>query len=240
MQKPRFNIFHAVAAAALVLSIPFGKGLSVFWRQFVHGHETPLTAQMIRSGLVAGGMSMGAIALVLFISTLFSERRHDAGERPDLKKAARLVFRMAPAVIVAALGLQLLTAKSIEWIWGIQAADQELVKFFHSPSCSAGLRTHIILSILIQAPIVEECLFRGIMFRGFAHLLPVPASMAISGLVFAVVHVNAASFFGVWFLGVAFAWTYARTHTLLAPILLHIIFNAFNLAVLLMFPELVV
>ena len=151
----------------------------------------------------------------------------------------RLALCVAPAVIAVALGLQLLTAKSIEWIWGIRAADQELVKFFISPFSTTSLKTHIVLSILLQAPIVEECLFRGVMFRGFARSLPLPAAMAISGFIFAVVHLNAASFFGVWFLGVAFAWVYARTRTLLAPIMLHCLFNAFNLILLLMFPELV-
>ena len=233
-------MIHAVAAAVLVIAGLLGRGPAALWRQFVYGYEGPITAQMVKLGLVASGVLMGVIAAVLYVSTLFVKRRTDpATQKPNRLKAAKLAACVAPAVIAVAIGLQLLTAKSIEWIWGIHVADQELVRFFISSSCTTALKVHIVLSILLQAPIVEECLFRGIMFRGFARSLPVPAAMAISGFVFAVVHLNAASFFGVWFLGLAFAWIYARTRTILAPILLHCIFNGFNLVLLLFFPELV-
>ena len=250
MQNSRFNIIHAITATVLVLAIYLCRSPAALWRQFVYGYEHPLTAEMIRLGLVASGVSMGVIAAALFASTLFARRQTElrasgtlASAEPELKpnrlQATRLALCVAPGVIAVAIGLQLLTAKSIEWIWGIHVADQGLVKFFLSPSCTVGLKVHIVLSILLEAPIVEEALFRGVIFRGFARSLPVPSAMAISGFLFAVVHMNAASFFGVWFLGLAFAWIYARTRTILAPILLHGLFNAFNLVLLLFFPELV-
>ena len=56
--------------------------------------------------------------------------------------------------------------------------------------------------------------------------------MAASGFLFALVHVNAASFLPLWFLGCAFAELYRRTGTILAPMTAHALFNAANLALL--------
>ena len=41
-----------------------------------------------------------------------------------------------------------------------------------------------------------------------------------------------------FFLGGFFAWLYARTRTILAPMTAHFVFNALNLVLLLFFPEL--
>ena len=60
--------------------------------------------------------------------------------------------------------------------------------------------------------------------------MPVWGAMLLSGFIFAFVHVNAATFIPLWFLGIAFAWLYVRTGTLLAPMAVHFIFNALNLA----------
>ena len=62
--------------------------------------------------------------------------------------------------------------------------------------------------------------------------------MAASGFVFALVHVNAATFLALWFLGAAFAWLYKRTGSILAPMAAHFLFNLLNLALCLFFPEL--
>ena len=49
----------------------------------------------------------------------------------------------------------------------------------------------------------------------------------------AFIHVNAATLLPLWFLGVAFAWLYWRTGSILAPMLAHFLFNATNLALIL-------
>ena len=56
--------------------------------------------------------------------------------------------------------------------------------------------------------------------------------MALSSAVFAIVHVNAASFVALCFLGCAFAELYRRTGTIIAPMTAHALFNAANLALL--------
>ena len=95
-----------------------------------------------------------------------------------------------------------------------------------------GFRLALGFLVLFEAPLFEEPLFRGVLFRGFAAALPVWAAIALSGVLFAIVHVNAASFLALCFLGCAFAELYRRTGTILAPMTAHALFNAANLALL--------
>ena len=112
----------------------------------------------------------------------------------------------------------------------IDLADQDLVKFITSNALSLRSKAILFVFILIEAPVVEELLFRGVLFGGLTKIMPVWPAMVLSGLVFAVIHVNAATLIPLWFLGIAFAWLYARTGTLLAPMAVHFTFNAINLA----------
>ncbi len=149
-----------------------------------------------------------------------------------LKHAIALAARWSPLIIAIALVLNWLCSAGIEVLTGVQPSDQELVKCFSGDSCPLGIRIVLGLLVLFEAPLMEEPLFRGIIFRGLESSIPTWAAMAVSGFLFAIVHVNAASFIALWFLGIAFAELYRRTGTLLAPMTAHALFNATNLALL--------
>ena len=111
----------------------------------------------------------------------------------------------------------------------IELSDQELVKFITSNALSLRSKALLFLFLLIEAPVLEELLFRGVLFGGLTKIMPIWPAILLSGLVFAVIHINAATLIPLWFLGAAFAWLYARTGTLLAPMAVHFTFNAVNL-----------
>ena len=150
----------------------------------------------------------------------------------NLKSAIAIAARWSPLIIAIALGLNWLCSAGIELLTGVQPSDQELVKCFSGDSCPLGIRIVLGLLVLFEAPLLEEPLFRGIIFRGLQSSIPPWAAMGVSGFLFAIVHVNAASFIALWFLGIAFAELYRRTGTLLAPMTAHALFNATNLALL--------
>ena len=82
----------------------------------------------------------------------------------------------------------------------------------------------------LSAPVVEEIVFRGILWpvareRGWG------ARGAVGvGLFFALIHFNIAALVPLCFLGVFWIWLYERTGDLSAPILSHALFNAANFA----------
>jgi membrane protease YdiL (CAAX protease family) len=59
--------------------------------------------------------------------------------------------------------------------------------------------------------------------------------MLLSGAVFAAVHLHAATFLPLWFLGVAFAWLYWKSGSLFSSMLCHFLFNLVNLIMCLVF-----
>ena len=235
MIRSRYNLVHAFAATAVLLFVIFAQGFATFWRQFIHGIDLEFTPMALLQTFAATAVLFGALCLVLWLSTLWTGNRpHPQGSKDakDLKNAVALAARWAPPIIAIAIGLNWLCSAGIEWITGIHPSDQELVKCFTGDTCPLGIRLALGLLVLFEAPLLEEPLFRGIIFRGFATVLPEWAAMALTGFLFAIVHVNAASFVALWFLGIAFAELYRRTGTLLAPMTAHALFNAANLVLL--------
>jgi ABC-2 type transport system permease protein len=87
-----------------------------------------------------------------------------------------------------------------------------------------GLLWFALLGV-VAAPIFEEFIFRGLIFSGLRRSLPLAASLLLSAGIFALVH-PPPSVIPVFLLGVAAAVAYERTRALLAPMLVHGLYNA--------------
>jgi ABC-2 type transport system permease protein len=83
---------------------------------------------------------------------------------------------------------------------------------------------------VIAAPLFEELLFRGILYRGFRRSLDTRTAVFASALVFAIIH-PALSFVPVFAMAVCAATVFELTGTLLAPILTHMIYNGIVIAI---------
>lgn len=83
----------------------------------------------------------------------------------------------------------------------------------------------MIVMAVIMAPIFEEIVFRGIIQKGLINKGTKPGvAIAISSIVFGLVHGNPWQFVGAVLLGSVLGFVYYKTKSLLLPILLH----AFN------------
>ena len=83
----------------------------------------------------------------------------------------------------------------------------------------------IILAVVI-APITEEIFYRGFMFGGFAKRWGVPPAALLSGLIFAVAHIDVGSIIPFTIIGVVFALVYYRSRNLFSAWGAHVLFNA--------------
>ena len=241
MRNSRYTLWHAVAASLVLLAMILSQGFAFFWRQFVYGLNMVMTPEVLSANLQISTTLFGGLLLVLWISSLFCPRPDPRTPPPswgDRLRGIRLALVWIVPATVLALALNWLNAHAIEWITHVKPADQELVRCFTDGHYSPGLRAVMVLAVLVQAPLLEEPIFRGVVFRGFCRAMPEWGARLLSGAVFALVHVNAASFVPLVFLGGFFAWLYARTRTILAPMTAHFVFNALNLVLLLFFPEL--
>ena len=226
MTANRYNIFHAIAAA-IVLTFAVSNN---FWHNFLHGgFPKPPPAATVCTALGLQIALFGTLLLVLWGSTLFMRRPETDTGKPSRLAAVWFATKAFVPICLVAFGLEYASVTMLEKVFDIQAAGQDLVKWLQPGTYPLSVRLMLMAFALFEAPLVEEPLFRGIVFRGLLKSMPVWAAMAASGFLFALIHVNAATFIPLWFLGVAFAWLYRRTSSILAPMTAHFLFNLLNL-----------
>lgn len=113
------------------------------------------------------------------------------------------------------------------------ANDAQLASLF------AGGRFLMTLGVVLLAPVAEECFYRALIFRSLYRKAPW-LGYTVSVLVFAAVHVVgyigsysplvlALSFLQYLPAGLCLAWSYAKSGTLFAPIVIHCIVNFYGI-----------
>ncbi len=95
-------------------------------------------------------------------------------------------------------------------------------------STEPAQRVVFALAAIVLAPLVEEILFRGILYPLLKHRGYPRLALWGTSLLFAAIHVHLATFVPLFVFGVILVWIYERTDTLLAPILTHATFNTIN------------
>jgi len=81
----------------------------------------------------------------------------------------------------------------------------------------------------IAAPIFEEILFRGFLLPSLTRYVPVWGAIGLSSLFFAVAHLKLAQVLPLTALGMVLGIVYTRSRNLLAPMLLHSLWNGATL-----------
>ena len=238
----KYGPLHALVAGAVLVYAVLSNGFVAFWHQFLHGLNIQLNEKTLLLLLGYNTLFFGGLFLILWVSTLFQKRNWDNGhlarckhwDNGRLARCAKLALFSALPICLIAFGLNWACDEILSRLANIDLADQDLVKVVASNTLSPSSKTILYTFVLLEAPLLEEPLFRGVIFGGFSKIMPIWLAMALSGFLFAFVHVNAATFIPLWFLGIAFAWLYVRTGTLLAPMAVHFIFNAINLTLCLL------
>ena len=244
--KSPYGPLHAIAAGAVLLYVMvahpiMAAGFSTFWHQFIYGARVSPDIRTLTVMLASTAVVFGGVALLAWFSTLFVRRKDDVAEDAEFSARERkdgvlFALKAALPVTIATLAANLACSAAFEKLTGVKLADQPLVEFLSGGGGSLASKSIVVLLVVVEAPLLEEPVFRGIVFRGFARLMPMWGAIALSGLVFAIVHVNAATLLPLWLLGAAFAWLYAKTGTILAPMLVHFVFNLANLFLAFLLP----
>jgi membrane protease YdiL (CAAX protease family) len=112
--------------------------------------------------------------------------------------------------------------------------EQQVVGLFRS-DVKQGHYTgiaSIVGAAVVLAPLGEEFLFRGYFYAVGKRYFGATASAFATAALFAFVHVNAASFAGLFALALCLTVAYEYTGSLLVPMSMHALFNAANLLVI--------
>jgi uncharacterized protein len=115
-----------------------------------------------------------------------------------------------------------------EKIWQGQGGSNPLLQIVLEGKDSTALLLFF-LTAAVAAPLFEEFLFRGFLLPSLTRYVPVWVSICLSGLLFGVAHLSLSEIIPLTTLGIILGIVYARTKNLLAPMLLHSLWNSTTL-----------
>ena len=110
-------------------------------------------------------------------------------------------------------------------IWGGQGGSNPLLSFALEAQDPFVLFVFF-FTAAIAAPIYEEIMFRGFLLPSLTRYVPVWGAISISGLIFAIAHLNLSEVLPLLALGIILGMVYTRSRTLLSSILLHSLWNS--------------
>lgn len=113
---------------------------------------------------------------------------------------------------------------------------QEALSIFQEYSW-VELMPHIV-SACIVAPLVEECLFRGMLYPCIKKFLKPTYAAIFTGFIFGAIHMALPQMLALSFLGAFLCFVYERVKTLWLPIIIHASFNGFNVLVSIYYEDL--
>jgi len=130
----------------------------------------------------------------------------------------------------------------IAWL-GSYASAEVMRMFFIEPSPQAAVTTlrsstqwwqgwAMGFMAVAVAPAAEEVLFRGLLYPVLKRRIGMSWAVAVSSLLFAVIHLNLMTFVPLLLLAGLLVWLYEYTGNLLAPLAAHAVFNLANLLLL--------
>ena len=188
-----------------------------------------------QSQLMLGMYLAQSIVLIAFAVLLLRARAPQPDRRSSWSRAA-LVGGLALVLIWPLMSVAgFFAGRVTQIVTGDRpdpVAHETLRRLLEEPWSPAYIAT--VIGVVLIAPLVEEVLYRGLLqraLRGFG-IGPWPAVIATSAA-FALMHLGSAdahALAALFVLSLAFGWAYERTGRLIAPVLMHILFNAGNLA----------
>ena len=111
-------------------------------------------------------------------------------------------------------------------------SEQEIVRNVRISNNSTELLSAFIMIVII-APIIEEIIFRGLIYRVFKGLLGPFFGAFISSILFSFVHLNLLSFPYLFIFGIILCLYYEKEKTIFTPILMHSILNGIMFSLIL-------
>ena len=186
------------------------------------------------ANVLAGTLGFQGVAWIFIFIFL---KLHDVDWRdvlglrgPDLSKTLLLAGGLLLVMLPVVLGLQKVSVLALDKL-GWPTDDQRAVEIF-AHAKSFWMRGYLALFAVVIAPVAEEFIFRGILYPFLKRLgWPKLAWFGVSFL-FALIHLNAPIFLPLFVFALALTWLYERTDKLIAPIVVHAMFNGVNLIIL--------
>ena len=227
----------AFLISAILLGLFVGMSLALLLEQVLPLKQS---ANRLFIQFVVSSVSFQGVALVLFQVFL---KKHGVGWKellglnvPGLRRAIGLGLVVGLLVIPAALLLNNASALLMKLLH-LTPEEQPTLKVLQV-SAGVGQRVWFGLAAILVAPLVEEVLFRGILYPAIKQLGRPRLAFWGTSILFAAIHANLMTFIPLTVFAMVLIVLYERTDSLMAPITAHCLFNAVNFCLFLLEPQL--
>ncbi len=166
---------------------------------------------------------ISGILTILFLWVFFTIRKKKFFQETNIRPFAG---RHWPAVLIGSVGLCLFVNFGMQLL---PIPEEVLAEYAES---SAGLMEGpfimLLLSNVIMAPLVEEILFRGLVFGRLKKAMPVWLALVLSSFVFGLMHGQILWICYTTLVGLVLGLAAWKTDSILAPMFMHFAFNLFG------------
>lgn len=172
-------------------------------------------------GLLAGQI-VKAICLYFFIKKRKKSFK-DKYQSPYIKneKLEKPIRFVGIGLGTVGFGLMLtnLIMKLLEGSAILESAKELMQNAFNAQGPVQGIV--LIIVIIIGAPLVEELLFRGVLFEELAKIVSIKTTIMLTALIFGLYHFNILQTPNTIIMGLVLAYVYHKTKSIKAPIIIH-------------------
>lgn len=181
-----------------------------------------MTTDWIMSHAVMLTVIAGIVAFPIFVLLMKKDRTRNIREEKYVKykKAAPYKFVFVAVLgVFACVGMNLFISLTgiINWGGGFDDTAEAIY---------GGGMFWTVIGVVFVIPVVEEIMFRGLIYNRMRNYAGAVPAILVSALYFAIYHMNVPQGIYAFMLGVLMAWVYYRFKTILAPILFHVSANA--------------
>ncbi|WP_084176550.1 CPBP family intramembrane glutamic endopeptidase [[Limnothrix rosea] IAM M-220] len=126
---------------------------------------------------------------------------------------------------MVALPLVLIVSLINQQIWQGQGGSNPILFLALQAQDQVAL-TIFFITASIMAPLYEEIMFRGFLLPSLTRYMPVWGSILLSAFLFAIAHLSLSEVLPLMTLGIILGFVYTKSKNLLAPMLLHSLWNS--------------
>ncbi len=182
------------------------------------------TTEWIMSHAVMLTVIAGVVALPIFLLLMRGDKKRSIREEKYVEYTKVSVWKfvfIAIAGAFACIGLNLFISITgiINWGGGFEDTADALY---------GGSMFWTVAGVVFIIPVVEELMFRGIIYNRMKYYKGALPAILVSAVYFAIYHMNVPQGIYAFVLGVFMAWIYYRYKTILAPILFHVSANGIS------------
>ena len=180
---------------------------------------------------ISNGHPLTGVAQIIFyavggsVAWRFFRRTGRAVFSPLRRRDVHVIVTAIIALILVrvAVVIQLVVTNQTKHV---QAGFEHYDVVAKQPSVTALSVVLAVVALVVIGPVVEEIVFRGLLFGALAPRLGTLAGALVTALVFGISHGDPVLFAALAAFGFVAALAYAATNNLAVPIVLHVVNNA--------------